>query len=310
MSNFCGRKLKMKCRSKNSDASAVCRIANLLCAVVDTYRQARNTQYAIRNAKEKAFSLVEVLTALAILALISSSVLVVINRGVASAADSALRMQAFEVARENMEKLLASTSLEENVEYGESNKYPEISWTTVVETFYEPITSRMWVRGICSAEYRDTEGQEQTVELTHWLTGLTKEQLLEVSTREDEEGRLADQLIGTIEEAAEYAGVDVQIVERWLKNGMLTTEDGSFVRMNLDIYIRNKGNPNPEDKRQQVQSEAELIKLRGRQGKPGGPEADKQGWQDEIDPKTGLTYGELEGMDVSEVWELLKNRRR
>ncbi len=279
MSNFCGRKLKMKCRSK-------------------------------KIATKRAFSLVEVLTALAVLALISSSVLVVINRGVASAADSALRMQAFEVARENMEKLLASTSLEENVEYGESNKYPEISWTTVVETFYEPITSRMWVRGICSAEYRDTEGQEQTVELTHWLTGLTKEQLLEVTTREDEEGLLADQLIGTIEEAAEYAGVDVQIIERWLKNGMLTTEDGSFVRMNLDIYIDNNGNPSPEDKRQQVQSEAELIKLRGRQGKPGGPEADKQGWQDEIDPKTGLTYGELEGMDVSEVWELLKNRRR
>ena len=279
MSNFCGRKLKMKCRSK-------------------------------KIATRRAFSLVEVLTALAILALISSSVLVVINRGVASAADSALRMQAFEVARENMEKLLASTSLEENVEYGESNKYPEISWTTVVETFYEPISSRMWVRGICSAEYRDTEGQEQTVELTHWLTGLTKEQLLEVSTREDEEGLLAAQLIGTIEEAAGYAGVDVQIVERWLKNGMLTTEDGSFVRMNLDIYIDNKGNPSPEDKRQQVQSEAELIKLRGRQGKPGGPEGDKQGWQDEIDPKTGLTYGELEGMDVSEVWEVLKNRRR
>ena len=279
MSNFCGRKLKMKCCSK-------------------------------KIATKRAFSLVEVLTALAVLALISSSVLVVINRGVASAADSALRMQAFEVARENMEKLLASTSLEENVEYGESNKYPEISWTTVVETFYEPITSRMWVRGICSAEYRDTEGQEQTVELTHWLTGLTKEQLLEVTTREDEEGLLADQLIGTIEEAAEYAGVDVQIIERWLKNGMLTTEDGSFVRMNLDIYIDNNGNPSPEDKRQQVQSEAELIKLRGRQGKPGGPEADKQGWQDEIDPKTGLTYGELEGMDVSEVWELLKNRRR
>ena len=127
MSNFCGRKLKMKCRSK-------------------------------KIATKRAFSLVEVLTALAILALISSSVLVVINRGVASAADSALRIQAFEVARENMEKLLASTSLEENVEYGESNKYPEISWTTVVETFYEPITSRMWVRGICSAEYRDTEG--------------------------------------------------------------------------------------------------------------------------------------------------------
>jgi len=274
MSNFCGRKLKMMCRSK-------------------------------KIAARPAFSLVEVLTALAILALISSSVLVVINRCVASAADSALRMQAFEVARESMEKLLASTSVKENVEYGQSNKYPEITWQTIVETFYEPITSRMWVRGVCSAEYRDAEGQEQKVELTHWLTGLTKEQLLEVMTREGE-GQLAVQLIGTIDEAAEYAGVDVRTIERWLDNGMLTTEDGSFVRMNLEIYMRSGGNPSPEDKSLQVKSEAELTRLTGKQGKQGGPEAG----QDEIDPRTGLTYGELEGMGVSEVWELLKNRRQ
>ena len=275
MSNFYGRKLKMMCRSK-------------------------------KTATKPAFSLVEVLTALAILALISSSVLVVINRGVASAADSALRIQAFEVARENMEKLLASTSVKENVEYGQSNKHPEITWQTVVETFYEPITSRMWVRGVCSAEYRDTEGQEQKVELTHWLTGLTKEQLLEIMNREGEEGQLTAELIGTIDEAAEYAGVDVQTIERWLDNGMLTTKDGLFIRMNLDIYMRSGGNPSPEDKSLQVKSEAELTKLTGRQGKQGGPEAG----QDDIDPQTGLTYGELEGMDVSEVWEVLKNRQR
>jgi len=295
----------MKCRSKNSDASCVMRIANLLCAVGDTYRQARNTQYAIRNAKEKAFSLVEVLTALAVLALISSSVLVVINRCVASAADSALRIQAFEVARENMEKLLSSTSLEEGVEYGESDKYPEITWTIVVETFYEPITARIWARGVCSAEYRDAEGQEQKVELTHWLADLTKEQLLEVMTREGEEGQLAAQLIGTIDEAAEYAGVNVRTIERWLDNGMLTTKDGLFIGMNLDVYMHSGGNPSPEDKELQVQSEAELIKLIDEQGKTSGTKAGR----DEIDPQTGLTYGELEGMDVSEVWELLKNRR-
>ncbi len=307
MSNFCGRKLKMKCRSK--------KIANSRQRVADSVERTayrKKKLYAKRytlNA-DSAFSLVEVLTALAILALMSSSVLVVIDRCVASAGDSALRMQAFEVARENMEKLLASTSLNENVEYGESNKYHEISWTTVVETFYEPISSRMWVRGICSAEYTDTEGQEQNVELTHWLAGLTKEQLLEVSTREGEEGQLTAQLIGTIEGAAEYADVDVQTIERWLDNGMLTTKDGSFVGLNLDIYLRSGGNPSPEDKKLQVQSEAELIKLKSRQSKPGGPEGDKQGWQDEIDPRTGLTYGELENMDVSEVWELLKNRQR
>jgi len=140
MSNFCGRKLKMKCRSK-------------------------------KIATKRAFSLVEVLTALAVLALISSSVLVVINRCVASAADSALRIQAFEVARENMEKLLASTSLEEGVEYGESDKYPEITWTTIVETFYEPITARMWARGVCSAEYKIRKGRSRRLSLpTGWPT--------------------------------------------------------------------------------------------------------------------------------------------
>ncbi|MFZ2147959.1 MAG: prepilin-type N-terminal cleavage/methylation domain-containing protein [Sedimentisphaerales bacterium] len=316
MLNFCGRKLKMMCRSKKIvsrvDFSPPNRTyphhfggASILRSRA-TAKDESPTLPAKKIAAKRAFSLVEVLTALAILALISSSVLVVINRCVASAADSALRIQAFEVARENMEKLLASPSVKENVEYGQSNKYPEITWQTVVETFYEPITSRMWVRGVCSAEYRDTEGQEQKVELTHWLTGLTKEQLLEVMTREGEEGQLTAELIGTIDEAAKYAGVDVQTIERWLDNGMLTTKDGLFIRMNLDIYMRNGGNPSPDDKSLQVKSEAELTRLTGRGGKQGRPEAR----QDDIDPQTGLTYGELEGMDVSEVWKLLKNRQR
>ena len=249
-----------------------------------------------------AFTLIEVMAALSILALICSSVLVVINRCVVSGADSALRMQAFEVARENMERLLALQSVEEMVEYGDSDIYPEITWQTVVETFYEPITSRMWLRGVCSGQYIDSEGREQTVELAHWLTDLTKNQLLDVMSREDEEGQLAAQLIATIEEAAEYAGVDVETIEGWLENGLLKTREGFFVRMNLDIYQINNGQPSAEDKKQQVQSEAELIKLMEEQGTLGGG-------QDDIDPKTGLTYEELKEMDVSEVWELMKNRR-
>jgi len=249
-----------------------------------------------------AFTLVEVMMALSILALISSSVLVVINRCVTSGADSALRMQAFEVARENMERLLALQSVEETVEYGDSEIYPEITWQTVVETFYEPITSRMWLRGVCSAQYIDSEGQEQMVELTHWLTDLTKNQLLDVMSREDEEGQLAAQLIATIEEAAEYAGVDVETIEGWLENGLLKTGNGSFVRMNLDIYQINNGQPSAEDKKLQVKSEAELIKHMEEQGRLGGG-------QDDIDPKTGLTYEELKEMDISEVWELMKNRQ-
>lgn len=251
--------------------------------------------------KPGAFSLLEVLTALAILALISSSVLVVINRCVVSTTDSVLKMQAFEVARENMETLLSRDSVEETVEYGTSEKYPGIQWQTVVETFYEPITSSMWLRGVCSAEYMDTTGDSQTVELIHWLTGLTKEQLMQIMNQQDEE-LLAAQLLETVEEAAEYAGVDGGTIEQWINDGMLTTDDGFFIKSNLDLYMRTDGNPSPEDKSQQISSEADLARQNAGQGFEGG--------NGDIDPKTGLTYEELEKMDVSEVWDLLKSRQR
>ncbi len=245
--------------------------------------------------------------AVAILALISSSVLVVIDRCVASAAKSALRMRAFEVARENMEKLLASNSVKESVEYGQSEKYPDIEWQTVVETFYEPITARMWVRGVCSAQYNDPNGQEQTIELTHWLTDLTKEQLLQIEERDEEElGELAAELIETLEDAADYAGVDVETIEQWLQNGLLTTEDGSFIKDNLDLYMRSSGNPSEEEKNQQAKSLADLKNKKSQSGDGSAGDA----WRDEIDPKTGLTYGELEQMDFSEIWELMQNQRR
>lgn len=247
--------------------------------------------------------------AMAILALTCSSVLVVIDRCVASAATSALRMRAFEVARENMENLLASTSVKENIEYGQSEKYPDIEWQTVVETFYEPITSRMWIRGVCSAKYNDPNGQEQTVELTNWLTDLTKEQLLQLEKRdEDELGDMAAELIETLEDAADYAGVDVETIEQWLQNGLLTTEDGSFIKDNLDIYMRSNGNPSEEEKNQQAKSIADLKKKQSESGNDAS--SDQQAWKDEIDPKTGLTYGELDQMEFSEVWDLMQKQRR
>jgi len=257
--------------------------------------------------RKKAFSLVEVLMAVAILALTCSSVLVVIDRCVASATESALRMRAFEVARDNMEKLLASSSVKESIEYGQSEKYPDIGWQTVVETFYEPITARMWIRGVCSAQYTDSDDEEQTIELTHWLTDLTKEQLLQIEQRDEEELEdLAAELIETLEDAADYAGVNVETIEQWLQNGLLTTEDGSFIKDNLDLYMRGNGNPSEEEKSQQAKSLADLKNKRSQSEDGSASEA----WKDEIDPKTGLTYGELEQMDFSEVWELMQNQRR
>ncbi len=123
-----------------------------------------------------AFTLVEVMTALAILAMVSSSVLVVMDRCMVSVTDSAWRMRAFTVARENMEQLLTLESVEEMTEYGTSEEYPEIEWQTTVETFNEPVSGQMWVRAICSAEYTDTEDNVQTVELVQWLTVLTEQQ--------------------------------------------------------------------------------------------------------------------------------------
>ena len=245
--------------------------------------------------------------AVMILGLICSSVVVVIDRCVDSARESALRMRAFEVARDNMEKLLASASVKESIEYGQSEKYPEIGWQTVVETFYEPITARMWIRGVCSAQYTDSNEQEQTIELRHWLTDLTKEQLLQIEQSDEEElEELAAELIETLEDAADYAGVDVETIEQWLQNGLLTTEDGSFIKDNLNLYMNTNGNPSEEEKSQQAKSLADLKNKRSQSEDGSAGEA----WKDEIDPKTGLTYGELEQMDFSEVWELMQNQRR
>ena len=226
-----------------------------------------------------------------ILAFFSSGVLAVINRCMAWASDSAVRMRAFEVARDNMEKLLSSDSVKEMSEYGDSEKYPGIKWQTDVETFYEPITSRMWVRGVCTAQYEDAAGEEQTIELTHWLTNLTKEQLLALAQRDEKEkALLAGQVLVTVEDAAAYAGVDVPTVEKWIDNGMLTLEDGSFVKQNIDLYKNSGGNPPAEQVQTQVQSKAELVQqgTGQEQGATGEQEAEtaQEERLDKTDPTT------------------------
>ncbi len=178
--------------------------------------------------------------ALSILALISSSVWVVIDRSVTSMADLEMQMHAFEIARENMETLLSQSSVSETTEYGSSDKYPDIKWKTVVETFYEPIESQVWLRGTCTAEYFDSGGEKQTIELSHWLTGLTEAQLLQLSMQDEAElEMLEDQFIETVEDAAEYAGVDPETIEQWLEDGLETTEEGFFIKSELDYFKSN-----------------------------------------------------------------------
>jgi len=174
---------------------------------------------------------------------------VVINRGVVAAADSALRMKAFGIARNNMEELLSSEEAEQAVEYGASDIYPEIAWQTTVETFYDPLTSRMWLRAVCTAEYTDTTGEIQTVELNHWLTNLTKEQVqLILQEREKEKEWMDEETIETIEEAAEYADVDVQTIKKWVNNDMRLTPLGWYIEDELDFYKEYDGHPTLRDR--------------------------------------------------------------
>ena len=117
-----------------------------------------------------AFTLMEVIVAVTIIGVIAATVLTVMNRCLEAAIDNRTRMQAFELARENMEKLLALNSVSDQAEFGTSEKNPDIQWTSIVETFTEPASSEMWVQAVCSATYIDSKGAEQSIELTHWLS--------------------------------------------------------------------------------------------------------------------------------------------
>jgi len=256
-----------------------------------------------------AFTLLEVVTSLVILGFASSSVLIVMNRCMATAANSAFQTEAFQIARENLEKLLASDTLSEQVEYGTSDRYPDIAWRTVVEAFSEPATGQMWLRAVCSAEYIDPSGETQTVELVHWITTLTDQQAEQLLGEEDLETLAAEQLLETVEDAAGYAGVDAETVEKWVENGLLVTEDGAFIKHNLDIYIRSQGNPTEEEKGLQVESiEALALTLQGAADETGS-ESDVRRGNGGVDPATGLPYDQLEKMEVGEVMELLRNRQ-
>lgn len=148
----------------------------------------QNRVQMTRSGKHRNFgiSLIETVTALVILGLISSGVFVVIDRCIASAANTAQRVRAFEVARENMETLLTFSSVQEQVEYGVSEKYPDIHWTTRVESDYDSSSDRMWVQAECSAEYVDHMGENQEVVLTHLLTDLSEQQARRALAQQEE----------------------------------------------------------------------------------------------------------------------------
>jgi hypothetical protein len=197
----------------------------------------------------RGFTLIETMTAVALLVFIGASVWLVMERCMVGAADTTQRMRAFEIARENMEKLLGSVSVKETTEYGVSEQFPDIRWQTTVETFYAMLSSRTWVRAVCSAEYTDSAGERKTVELVHWLTDLTDEQTqLLQKNKALQEKLLAGLTIESEELAAEYAGVNVETIREWVRNGMLKF-NGAYLIPLLNLYKKTNGRPTDEQMR-------------------------------------------------------------
>jgi type II secretory pathway pseudopilin PulG len=246
----------------------------------------------------RAFTLIESMASVALLAFIGTSVWLVLERCTASAADSIQRMRAFEIAHENMEKLLGSDSVQEKTEYGISEKFQDIRWQTSVEGFYEPIKSRMWARAVCSAEYTDSGGETRNVELTHWLTALTASQSQRLTARLAMQKKLlAKYVIATEGLAAEYAGVDAKTIQQWVKNGMPMAESAEYLKPWLDLYLQTDGNPTEQDRQDILAEYPELSITRPKKvtqdglttpesQSPATPESQVQPGSDSSNPET------------------------
>ena len=144
--------------------------------------------------KSAGFTLIEVVTAVAILAFISSSVVIVIDRSLFSAAEMKMKMNAFQVARENMEQLLAEDSVVEKVEYGTSEEYPYVDYQTTVELTSIEGAKGTWVRATCIAEYPAADGETKKIELVHLLKGLSSTEAAKLKTQKDKQRQIAEQL--------------------------------------------------------------------------------------------------------------------
>lgn len=189
------------------------------------------------------FTLVEVVAALLILSMLIGSVLTVMSKITEGMVDLKARTQAFAVARENMEKLLTAASVEDMSEYGVVETNPDMDWQTIVEPFYEPISNRMWVRGVCSSSYTDSKGQRQIIELTCWLTGLNAQQIQQIVDQQKRQEEYMAQFSGS--ESGKELALQRKITTAFLEQENLDTDAyKDFIerleRRRLD-YIAEKG---------------------------------------------------------------------
>jgi len=211
-----------------------------------------STEEGLSRGLRRGFSLMETLVAIQILTLMCTGIVVVMNRCTETVTNLSREGDALEEARDQMERILARASVQESVESGPSERFAGIEWQTAVEVFDEPVEGTTWARAVCSSQYEDANGQTQTLTLTCWLTRLTEAQLAQLR----ELG--GDQVLADLDAAARYAAVPPETLQQWLENGLVLTEEGAFLKANLDLYKRTNGQPTEEEKAQQIRSPEEL----------------------------------------------------
>ena len=264
----------------------------------------------------RGFTMIEVIAAMAILAMITTSVLVVMNRCIEATIDSGLEVEAFELARENMERLLASDLVKDMVEFGTSEKNEDIEWKKVVESFYEPVTSRMWIQGVCSASYTDSKGQEQTIELTHWLTNVTKAQLMQILDQEKREREYLEEL----GESEGYGYEMSELIYDEAKDQYYAESPTEKVYFGSDYDVAvEKRIEYESEERQRLSTEGKSFRFGSRPYKGDAESADYAADIDTHPPDNsydrgteiydGHTLEELNKMSFEEVWQILMKNR-
>jgi prepilin-type N-terminal cleavage/methylation domain-containing protein len=149
-----------------------------------------NNNLFARRSRTIGFTLVEVAMSIAILGIIASSAIVVMNNCIESAIDVRKKVLAFNLARENMETLLAEKSLSEMIDFGVSEIDPEITWELTTEVIQQQYTDDWFLEARSVALYTNGKGEEEKVEFIHWASTLTEGQIKQIQERDE---KMADQ---------------------------------------------------------------------------------------------------------------------
>ncbi len=141
----------------------------------------RNNELEISFKMRKGFTVLEALMAVLVIGFVVSSVMVVTSNSIASLADLKLRTEAFEIARENMELILARDNVTELSDSGTSDINPEIEWEISIKADQASSTdATMWVKAKSLANYTDSKGELKTVEFEQWISYLNRSQTKQI----------------------------------------------------------------------------------------------------------------------------------